>query len=578
MAGYDVTLDGSEFMLVPKTYKLGQAGFQWGDSRISRSALNDLGRGAGFYRPERDKGRDGGLATSQRARSAGAPYQHLVKPAPVQTLMSGTFATTDPKITLASPDYVYTIAGPTLYRWPRSGSPTSRKALSAAVVDACWMNGSIFLAYGSAADVGSYDDASNSLTASVLGAGIQATKLATYSRGLALTAPGFPANLHYWFGNGLGYHKVWALDGEILSMCVHDDRLIVATVAGLYTLTGGWEQFTDPPAPEDNMLLRSWGRANVAMQYDDDFAWMTVHAGRLYAWQGRAVRWYDEAADLWRAIGITADSTQGAAVAGDWLIVSVTRGSSHEVWGLYGSGWWLLDASTTDNRRWPASLGDGRIATYQSGSGTWWSYDLVADAGADSFVLVSPLLDAGLPDRRKHWRSMGVELLRPDGQDVGVWSVALDYSLDAGLTWTTADTLSATEQQQSLHADVGADATHLQLRVIIWQTSGNAPWVAALWAEHETINESVRRRTWSFDVRATDTTITRTGAAPATLGQAIREALWDTFSAAEAVEYIDVDGSAYTVRLQQLREDWPAPSDYPTLGAQSVLHVTLVEV
>ena len=50
---------------------------------------------------------------------------------------------------------------------------------------------------------------------------------------------------------------------------------------------------------------------------------------------------------------------QGAAVAGDWLVVAVeSRYGKYEAWGFDGQGWWLLLQRDATRRsgpvRWPA--------------------------------------------------------------------------------------------------------------------------------------------------------------------------------------------------------------------------------
>jgi hypothetical protein len=122
----------------------------------------------------------------------------------------------------------------------------------------------------------------------------------------------------------------------------------------------------------------------------------------------------------------------------------------------------------------------------------------------------------------------------------------------------------------------------LIVKATLTRTSGLPPFVTSVWAEHETLNESVRRRRWQFAVRAGADIVNRQGVRDTRDGQTLRTALWNLYTSATTFAFRDVDfgatGVTQNVRMLGLREEWPTPSDQRTLGAETTLEVTLVEV
>ena len=64
-------------------------------------------------------------------------------------------------------------------------------------------------------------------------------------------------------------------------------------------------------------------------------------------------------------------------------------------------------------------------------------------------------------------------------------------------------------------------------------------------------------------------------------GQQIRSTLWSLWDDARTGPFHDIDYQAdptqRDVRMRAIREDWPKPADQPTLGADTILEITLVE-
>ena len=586
MSDWDITLDGVEYMLVPGSYR---AFHEPRDAaRIERQRLSGFAAGLNQASPVDG----GGLLAGLRAWPA--PWPLGVSgfgPAPASQAVSGTISASEPKLTASDRDYLYIVAGTAVYRWDRSvaSPPVNRKTLAAAATGLARLRNVLFIAHGAAADVSMYDDATNALTASALGAGIKATRLGVFSRGIVLVAPSFPMTLHIYYGTSLTYKRSWPLDGNILGFALLGDRMIVATDAGLHVLSGEWYQDADPPAPPETLRLTSWGTLSGQLQDEDDFDWLINYQGRLFAWLGKRVVQLDEPRATWQPSGIEGSATYGAAVVNGWLLVSIsprTAPSTCQLWGYNGSGWWLLDEASGTNRLLaPAADGAGQLVTFTAASGDITAWDLddttTPTTLASPFSVTTPLLDAGEPDRPKDWRRAGIELARTDGQPVGNWTAAIEYSTNGGATWTSAGAASAiTSELASVSYTLDAESAGLLLRLTMTGVSGLPPFVTTIWAEHTPRSDTARRH-WQFRIHARPRGINRAGALDPRTGQQIRAALWTLWQDAQTIPFRDVDYATtlteHDVRLTAIREEWPKPAGANEAGAYSLLEVTLTE-
>jgi len=561
---YDITLDNQGYMLVPGSYRATHATER---ATQRQRMMTDLLHGVGAW------------------PSAG----HGVGPGQGGQAVTGTVSSSEPKLTASDGDYLYIAAGSTLYRWNRAvgTAPVSRTALPADARCMVRLNDELFIGYGSGADVSRYDDATNTLTASALGAGVEATLLATFSRGIVLVAPGSLANLHLYYGNSFTYSRTWRLDGRILNACQLGDRMVIATDAGLHLLTGSWYQDTDPPAPPETLRLTSWGTLSGQLQDNDDFAWMIVFGGRLLAWLGKRVVVFDEWRGWWEPAGLEGTGTDGVAVVNGWLLTTIApRGGSTErqLWGYNGERWWLLEEIASGGANWldvPTADGAGKLITFQAGGTTLRAYDLDSTATStriSPFSIATDLLDGGEPDREKRWLRVGVELDRTDGVSVGSWSFAVEYSTDGGTSWTSAGAATVvTGELASIEHDITATSHALMLRVAGTRTSGQPPFITTLWCEYDSA-EAQRR--WQFSILARTKGTDRDGALDPRTGQTIRTALWSLWEMGESIPFRDIDYSVTTlertVRLTAIRESWPKPADQAVLGADTVMEVTVV--
>ena len=108
------------------------------------------------------------------------------------------------------------------------------------------------------------------------------------------------------------------------------DALYVATTGGLMRFPGVWLG-----ASGNTFTPNSWGSIAPFQSADDDYAWMLVYVGRIYAWAGKTVIYYDSAADRWRHAGLEGSATYGAAVVNNVLYVSASPPndpSAYELW------------------------------------------------------------------------------------------------------------------------------------------------------------------------------------------------------------------------------------------------------
>jgi hypothetical protein len=595
MADWDVTLDGVDYMVVPKSYRAWGAS-EFHDARLGRQRVMEFA-GLGFARAGRPAdgpaGRgEGGLLDGSGAWPAPWPTGgSAVGPAPAAQAISGTLNSSEPKLGTADGSFLFIAAGTMLFRWNRAvgTAPVNRKTLAAAATAIARLGDALYIAHGASADVGKYVDATNSLTASALGAGVQASMVTTFARALIIVPAASPAHVQVWFDNALGSALAWDLDGQVRAWTRHDDALVIATDAGLYRLSGAW--LDDGTTVTHSFRVDSWGSLSGAPQDSDDFAWLLVYHGRLMAWVGRAVLLYDPARDWWEHAGLEGTETLGAAVVNGWLLVSIKPkydlGSSRwQLWGFNGAGWWLLDQVGDPNLlAFPAADGAGKLVTFRSSGNTARAYDLndveTSANLASPFSITTPALDAGEPDRRKTWRRAGIELSRLDGETVGSWTVALSYSTDGGHTFTTAGSQAVSTPVASLSFPLSVTASALLLRAQLTRTNGLPPFVTALWAEYGLLDESPRRRRWTFKVHAADKRVNRAGMADPRTGQQVRAALWNLFTSGASFSFRDVDygasGISYSARMVELREEWPAPAHQAEAGAHTVLEVTLVE-
>lgn len=583
MPEYDIQLDGIDFMLLPGSYKSFPDGNLYVDSRLGRQILGDFS--AGMSGPKLNT-RNMPTSSLYGEASVGAwPAQwpvgiNAVGPAPKRTASGHTYATDEPKILARTDDYTFIAAGTKLWRWDNSGLPELRVIFSYPVLDIVSIRDILYVAFGPAKTISSYNDTTALETINVFGTTAYASRLATLGSGLLFQRSDIPTECRWQFTTTSGTGATRTLDGPALGMVAYEDQVLVATSLSIWS-------FTPAANGASSIDFEHWGViSSDGLQNDDDYAWFKVFQGRLMAWRGGRAMLYDKQRGWWRHAGLEGHMSNGAASVNGWLIVSLLQRETltPQLWGYNGSGWWLLDEAQS---AYPASARGDRLIVWENAGSELMYYDM--DAGRDSstiaptFTLDTALFDAGEPDRAKYWRQIGVELARADPVSVGVWSFELQYSTDGGSVWTSSGpATSVSAGAATVRHAIAVTSNFLRVRLIATQTSGLPPYIMSVWAEYETLNESVRRRRWQFKIAATDRVVTRDASLDPRAGQTIREQLWNLFTNAQTVTFRDVDYlttlAERSVRIIGLREEWHKPADQQKVGAHTTFDITIVEL
>lgn len=552
MSAYDISLGGADYIVLPGGY---------------RATAGD-----GHIETQRIKPVEGVLASSACRPT---PHDGLL-PVPAAQPVSGSIDGSKPLLASSDSDHLFFVNGTTLYRWDRvlANAPVARTTLPASATCLTRVNGLLFIGFDAAADVVSWDDATGTLVTSALGAGVKAALLGSFSRAVVLVGPTAPVNLHVYFGSSLAYRRTWKLDGRICTLTSFDDGMVIATDAGLHRLSGDWYQEADPPAPDDTIRLSAWSTLAGQLQAADDFAWLTVYQGRLVAWLGRQVVWFDTARGWWIPAGLRGAATTGAVIVNGLLLTTInplSDPSSSQLWSYDGEGWWLLsEAASGTTLTTPFGDGDGKLITVDRVSNTLVARDFATGTPTvDEFSVTVEASSTGAPTR---WRSIAVELLRLDGVAVGDWQLAIDWSTDAGLTWHSAgSTASVTTNVANVERLIDETTTSLLVRVTCQRVSGAAPAIHAI----RFASEAGGERRWRLRLRGRDRAIDRDGAADPRDPATVRAALWTLWDVGGTTTLVDTDGVSRSVRLTALREETPRPADHhPT----STYEIDLVEV
>ena len=384
-----------------------------------------------------------------------------------------------------------------------------------------------------------------------------------------------------WNGNAETYQ--FYLDAPIVSMCNFGGSVIVATRQSLWRVSGRNYpgEADDPAVTADTSKAPSWTQEPVPImshgQYvgDSDFTFMASYRGRLFTWLGGRVAEWD-GANAWTKHGPEGIACYGGCVSGDWLVVAIrTRpAGTWELWGYNGEGWWRIAVRETPGMLWPGAVGGagGRdVLVMRDGATTYDLYrlayrSLTVHSYAATGQWVSPLLDAGDPSVIKQWVQVGATFSSPaqrgNAASADGITVTLDYSLDAGVTWTTAANLTTT--LASIRGcdltsawENSASARYLQLRVTWASILDWAPVLVGVWAEVERPPAAlVRRAAWEFDARIQDGTIRRDGQLDPRDGKTQRRALWDLYDAGADVPFVEADAGLWTPALQPGRVLW----------------------
>jgi hypothetical protein len=628
----DIVLNGAGYMLVPAgtagpggTYERAQDGMAEG--RTGRVGLRDFF--GGLRRPiqlERDRGYDGvmtgpalmGQGVIPWAKRAGGLL--LASPSGVPLPSSGTRI---PRCFVNNA--VYFARGRYLYRTVvLSATAWAAETLvydaGTTIVDICpYAGNGILLTYGSVKDIGFWSPATGTETA--LLAGEKGGHIAAYA-GFAIwqnqNDPTKDSYLKLVHGSGTEDRNV---DHDIVSLVPAGSKLYVITKSALYSFTGrvkevlvpnpawttGSTEPTSIPGHEWSGDFTPYFQHGIYSEADD-FAFFTGYGGRTYTWVAGAVMEDNPNGDRagWRETGLRGKRCLGGTVAAGYLIVAIEsfEGNS-ELWAWDGSGWWCFGRkpmSGTGYWHQPMALagaGGYDLLVFHHGAGTTDLFTLAAarpnlpHSADQPAIFTSPIIDAGERDKAKAWRKAGAVFASPERfgnvSSVDAVTVALDYSTDAGATWTTAATATRTgntldQNTFTLDADISSDVAvsrFLMLRMRWESVADWAPILTGLWAEFEVLDSPARRRRWKLTVKAEDQVIDRGGSLLTRTGRQLIVELWTAWQAGTTLPFRDLDYDADAterrVRIVGISERVPVPSDAGRWG-DSAVTLTLVEV
>ncbi len=583
----DITLDGVGYMVLPGSYRAdsvvitettaampGTAPALPLSQREGRAVAADLGLVGAVA------GGRGGLLPSvgpawRMAFPIGAGG---LGPPPLAEARTGIIASTSGRVGIGAKDYGFLASGTTLYRW-NSSSITSRKSSMGATPVGLAVRGDrdIFVAFGASQDVARWQDGSSSWTTSVFGAGEKADLITMLADRPVVVKPGEPDTVYVWtatFSSAPSY----TVSGEVLAMAPVAGGILIAT-------TQAWYLLEDVDGAPFQVLPVAQPVSNAS-------------AVTLLAHRGMALAAVD--GDLWRQDGfsgrwryVDAPGAVDQLVGfGGWVLARLDNyyGTSG-VWAWDGDAWFFVEGSVDQIHPGPIGLAG---ATIDNDSDLLAFDDRDPDDASeyvDSYSAATALTGEAI-ERDKDWSALGAEFHRPDGESVGSWSAQLQYSVDAGRSWTNAgSSQTVDDEHERITADLSdVTARVLMVRVNLSATSGLAPALAALWADWNVTEDDgggdgvastpasssrTLQRRWRLTVLAQDGLVNREGASLGLAATTIRSNLWARLN--EVSAFTDVDGASHaTVTLTDIEEEWPSPAD-ATLHVATRMKLTLVE-
>ena len=372
-----------------------------------------------------------------------------------------------------------------------------------------------------------------------------------------------------------------------------DDGLLIGTEQGLYRMTGRltpsnpatapatydlWDYEIQPVLPAEGAVAPS------------NFRVMQRYAGGLYYWLGG---W------LWRWDGRQAErqpvrgTLYGLALAGPYLAAAVrTAEDGHVLWLHDGAGWWQLARSSGAGDRyvWPvgiSQLNDAHLVCWAEGKRhlARWNFSPAGRVGATGHAAPSvclPALDGGAPEVTKQWTAAGFELGAPEGPAALAAAPAtwlLDYSTDAGATWTQAGALTPDALVASAEVTLAVAARRLWLRVRCTGGGPNNPALRTVWARWAAGVTAAARRRWEFKVVAGDGVVTLSGAGDGRDGRQIAREL-AALAGGGPVTFHDLryaaSGESATVQVVEVEEQ--VGRNLEPHGGESVVRVVLEEL
>lgn len=595
----DITLNGETYRLAPGGYQ--RAPVTVPGAAPERQSLASFGLGLGFSQDDELTGEQGGGWSGLAVRSVGDGAG--VEPFPATTTFNDAIASvpatgvrahsviTDNRVFVGIGQRVYRSVALDNGTWSALAEWADLGGGFTILDMAYYGEGGSVLLMCAGADIRQMNIGTGALTiwrAGEQGAvGIGYANQLLYANSTILFLSGTK-----WNGNAVTHRRF--VDGPIANMALFDSEVVIATRTSLYRMGGQPYpgEADDAAVTGDTSKAPAWiGDPEPLLSHGvyasafDDFTFLCAFQGKLYTWLGGRTVEYD-GGQSWRPMGPRGVVCYGGCVAGDWLVIALTAANGdHELWGFDGVGWWRLIATSTGPILWPTPLGGAGnrdVAVFINSSDNYHLVRLRWRATsihtyATTAEWISPLLtgrDAGMD---KAWLQIDAWFAWPEtpGNPASgdLVTIALDYSIDAGATWTEIDTASVTvsrEQHLSHRFTAPPVSRLLQLRV---RWSSVSDWAPIL--SHLDVDFAVRdtRQRWTLDVAVRDQL---DGS-----GRAEIDALWDAWREA-AVQYRDIDYDTNpqerTVRVLEVAEKAPGTAGSGQEWTGSIVSVQVSEV
>lgn len=419
---------------------------------------------------------------------------------------------------------------------------------------------------------------------------------------------------------------------DVIGMATVGGELVLVTKNALFTFSGSVVHTmvnnpaynpASPGTTPPQIPSQSWsGEFKPFYQQGvyterDDFRFITGYGGRTLAWIAGGVHEQVPSGDRagWRSTGLDGRRCFGGTVAAGYAIVSIeSHSGNNELWAYDGNGWWCIarQPMPAGNGTWCNPIG---IGTAGGGTGgAPWNLMYFSDgtnqlhfmrlnptydhtistlftAYAPIATFVTPMIDAADRDKIKAWRKIGAVFASPELQgnptsSDQVW-VALDYSIDAGQTWTQATNTNHTGNTlASMNFDLEAQLAGVTSRFIMLRVRWEgvldwAPILTGIWVEHEALASPARRRKWQLRIHARDQEVDRDGAMLLRTGRQLIEELWQAWETDTPLTFRDIDydtdPTQRTVRIVGISEAATQPYDHGQWG-DSHITLNLVEI
>ena len=569
----DVTINGVGYMVHPGSYQA--------DNTTITEVTDGTAAIAAELPTSQRKGR--AIATSFATRGAivggvGGLLPHVgpnwrppfpigklgIGPPPIAETRSGTIDSSGPRLGIAAQDYGFLIANDDLERWTAT-SITTRKATMGAAGAGLAVRGDrdIFVAFGASQDVARWEDDSSTWTTSVFGAGEKASLIAMLADRPVVVKPTEPGTVYVWTAT-FSSAPSFETNGNVLAMLPVQNGLLVATDQSWYVLSE-----TDGAPGSIAPTMRPTRNATDV--------YLEIHDGRTSASVDGSLFRRSPLTGGWTRVDAPGD-VAGIVSNGQWLFAEVTtQYGASGIWALADDAWFYVNTSLDQVFPGPGRLIGG---TVDAATDFYWLDDSDPDDSsnyATSYQVATALQGATIA-RDKNWTQIGAEFHRPDSETVGTWTAQLQYSTNAGRTWSNAgSSQNITDEHQRITATIDVDCRVLMVRVNMAQTTTLAPIVVALWADWQVTSTDggddptaatadtrtpTNYRRWRFKILAQDDVIDREGALIAIDASTIRSNLWARLN--QTSSFTDLDGTVHaTTTITDIDEKWPMPSDEP---------------